>query len=158
MGGPDLDEIDRAILHALQKDARNNTNAAISERVSVSASTVGKRISHLEESGIIKGHRSKIDYEAAGLPIRVLFICTANIAERETLIQDALDLTGVINIRELMTGTNNVHIEAVGSSYDDITRIAHALDEMGYTVSDEIMMRAEYDRPSVHFDGASGRD
>ena len=152
MRSPKLDEVDRAILHALQEDARNNTNAAISERVSVSASTVGKRIARLEEEGIIKGHRSEIDYEAAGFPLHVLFICTAKIAERESLIKQTLNLQGVINVRELMTGEGNVHIEVVGATNDDITFIAHALDEMGYRVSDEILMRAEYNQPSIHFD------
>lgn len=152
MNDTQLDEIDRAILHALQENARNNTNAAISERVSVSASTVGKRIAQLEDQGIIKGHRSEIDYEAAGFPLHVLFICTAKITEREPLIKQTRDLPGVINIRELMTGEKNVHIQVVGASNDDITRIAHALDEMGYAVSDEILMRAEYNQPSVHFE------
>ena len=54
-----------------------------------------------------------------------------------------------------MTGDENVHIQAVGTSNDDITRIAHALDTMGYTVADEILMRAEYTQPSVDFDGVS---
>lgn len=147
-----LDEIDRAILHALQEDARNNTNAAISEHVSVSASTVGKRISRLEERGVIKAHRSEIDYEKAGFPLHVLFICTAKITEREALIEQALELEGVINTRELMTGQENVHIQVVGASNDDITYIAHALDDMGYTVTDEILMRAEHHKPSVHFE------
>lgn len=146
-----LDEVDRAILHALQEDARKNTNAAISERVSVSASTVGKRISRLEERGIIKGHRSEIDYDEAGFPLHVLFICTAKITEREALVERALDLAGVITVRELMTGRENVHIQVVGTSNDDITRIAHALDDMGFTVTDEILMRAEHTRPSAHF-------
>lgn len=152
MSGWTLDEIDRAILHALQEDARNNTNAAISERVSVSASTVGKRISQLEDQGIIKSHRTEIDYEKAGFPLHVLFLCTAGITERETLIKRTRDLKGVINIRELMTGQENVHIQVVGSSNDDITEIAHKLDDMGYTVTDEILMRAEYHQPSVHFE------
>ena len=152
MATPSLDEIDRVILHALQEDARNNSNTEISERVSVSPSTVGKRIDRLENEGIIKGHRSDIDYEKAGYPIQVLFICTAGIAEREPLINDTLDIEGVINVRELMTGEDNVHIQVVGTTYDDITRIAHALDEMGYAVSDEIMMRAEYTQPSVRFE------
>lgn len=152
MSESELDEIDHAILHALQEDARNNTNAAISERVSVSASTVGKRIAQLEDRGIIKAHRSEIDYEEAGFPLHVLFICTSSIAERETLIKQTLDLDGVINVRELMTGERNVHIQVIGSSNDDITRIAHALDNMGYSVTDEILMRAEYNQPSIHFD------
>jgi len=151
MGSPTLDEIDRAILHALQENARQNTNAAISERVSVSASTVGKRISRMENEGVIKGYQSTVDYEEAGFPIQVLFICTAAIAERETLIKNTLGLDGVINVRELMTGERNVHILVIGSSNDDITRIAHELDNMGYTVTDEILMREEYNQPSAHF-------
>lgn len=158
MGSPRLDEIDHAILHALQEDARNNTNAAISERVSVSASTVGKRISRLEDEGIINGYQPIIDYEEAGFPIQVLFICTAPIAQREALIDETLGLGGVVNVRELMTGESNVHILVIGSSNDDITRIAHELDTIGYQVTDEILMRGEYDQPAVHFDTASSSD
>lgn len=155
MSDSDVDEIDRAILHALQKDARNNTNAAISDRVSVSASTVGKRIARLEKRGVIKAHRTEIDYEKAGFPLHVLFICTARITEREALIERALKLEGVINVRELMTGQENVHIQVVGASNDDITHIAHELDDMGYTVTDEILLRAEHERPSTHFEEGS---
>ena len=154
MSGPRVDEIDRAILQALQEDARQNTNAAISERVSVSASTVGKRIARLEDRGIIRGYRPEFDYEEAGFPIQVLFICTASIADRETMIQETLGLDGVVNVRELMTGQDNVHVQVVGASNDDITRIAHQLDNLGYSVSDEILMRAEYTQPSVHFEDA----
>lgn len=152
MGGIELDEIDRAILHALQEDARENTNSAISERVSVSASTVSKRISRLEDAGIIKSYRSEIDYELAGFPLQVLFICTVRITEREKLIQETLDLEGVLDVRELMTGERNVHVRVIGTSNDDITRIAHELDTMGYRVTDEILMRDEYYRPSAHFE------
>ena len=158
MGSPTLDEIDRAILYALQEDARQNTNAAISERVSVSASTVGKRISQLEDNGIITGYQPTIDYEEAGFPIQVLFICTAAIAEREALIKNTLGLDGVINVRELMTGKRNVHILVIGSSNDDVTRIAHELDNMGYIVTDEILMREEYNQPSVHFENVLSRN
>lgn len=152
MGSPILDEVDRAILHALQEDARHNTNATISERVSVSDSTVGKRISRMEDEGIIKGYQPTIDYDEAGFPMQVLFVCTATIAEREGLIENTLGLDGVINVRELMTGEKNVHILVIGSSNDDITRIAHKLDNMGYRVTDEILIRDEYNQPSVHFD------
>ena len=158
MRDSELDEIDRAILHALQEDARNNTNTAISERVSVSASTVGKRIARLEDSGVIKAHRSEINHEKAGFPLQVLFICTAPIAEREALIEQTLELDGIVNVRELMTGQENVHIQVIGATNDDITRIAQALDSMGYTVTDEILMRAEYNRPSVQFEHDSTSD
>jgi len=154
---PDLDEIDQTILYALQEDARHNTNAAISERVGVSASTVGKRIRRLEDRGVILGYRPEIDYERAGFPLRLLFICTATISEREALIERTLDLDGVVNVRELMTGERNVHVQVTGTTNDDITRIARTIDEMGYVITDEILMREEYTQPSVRFRPSANR-
>lgn len=158
MSEPHLDEIDHAILYELQEDARHNTNAAISERVNVSASTVGKRVSQMEDNGVIKGYRPELDYEQAGFPLHVLFICTAPITERENLIDQTLGIDGVVNVRELMTGESNVHIQVIGSSNDAITRIAQILDDLGYRVSDEILMRAEYAHPSVNFDNGSATE
>lgn len=152
MGSSDLDDIDRVILHALQEDARHNTNAAISERAGVSASTVGKRVARLEECGIISGYRAEIDYEKAGFPLDVLFICTASITDRDSFTEQAIRLDGVVNVWELMTGERNVYIRAIGASKDDITRIANELDSIGYAVADEILLRGEYNRPSNRFD------
>ncbi len=147
----DLDDVDREILFALQQDARNNSNADISEHVGVSPSTVGKRITALEKRGVIQGYHPEIDYELAGLPLEVLFICTAPIAEREAFIESAHEIDGVVNVREMMTGTGNVQILAVGSSNDAITRIAATLDTRGYDVIDEILLRNERDSPASVF-------
>lgn len=151
----DLDDVDRKILYALQEDARNNSNANISDQVGVSPSTVGKRITSLEERGIIQGYSPEINYEKAGLPLEVLFICTAQIAEREALVEAAHEIDGVVNVREIMTGTKNVHIHVVGSSNDDITHIAATLDEHGYEITDEILLRSERDSPASVFLKAS---
>ncbi|MDJ1431013.1 Lrp/AsnC family transcriptional regulator [Halostagnicola sp. A-GB9-2] len=147
----DLDDIDREILYALQQDARNNSNADISEQVGVSPSTVGKRITRLEERGVILGYRPKIDYELAGLPLEVLFICTVPIAERESLVESAHKIDGVVNVREMMTGRKNVHIRVVGASNDEITRIATTIDNRGYDITDEILLRSERDSPASVF-------
>jgi DNA-binding Lrp family transcriptional regulator len=155
MSDSGLDEIDYTILRAIQEDARHNTNAAISERLAVTASTVSKRLGRLESDGIIKGYSSDIDYEQAGFPLNVLFICTAPIAERTQLIEQALSIEGVVNVRELMTGKRNVHIQVVGASKNDITHSAYLLDNMGYTVSDEILLRTEYRQPSSRFHSES---
>lgn len=145
-----LDEVDRAILYQLQMDART-PNAEIAESVGVSPSTVGKRLDALERSGTIKGYRPEVDYEQAGYPIHVLFVCTASITQREPLIQEALDVEAVVNVRELMTGQRNVHIQVVGRENDDITQAAHAIDDLGFTVNDEVLMRSEINRPSDIF-------
>jgi DNA-binding Lrp family transcriptional regulator len=112
----------------------------------------------MQDEGIIKGYQPIIDYEKAGFPIQVLFICTAGITERQDFIEETVGLDGVVNVRELMTGKGNVHILVVGSSNDDITRIAHRFDDIGYTVTDEILLRGEYYQPSVQFQSTSSND
>ena len=149
--GTDLDDIDYAILAALQENARHNTNAAISERVGVSPSTVGKRIGHLESTGVVRGYSPDVDYERAGYPLEVIFSCTAPVTDRATFVRGLDDLDGVVNVRVLMTGTENVHIRVVGASKDDITEVAGEIDELGFDVVDEILVRDEFDLPSVRF-------
>lgn len=153
MTGLTMDEVDREILTALQENPRDCTNAAIGDRTGVSPSTVSKRITKLEEQGVIDGYHSTIDYELAGYPVRVLLICSTPITERESLVEQAQDIEGVINIRELMTGRRNVHIEVVGTSNEEVMHIAHELDELGYTINDESLVRNEYHQPCVRFDG-----
>lgn len=158
MGHPGLDAVDAAILDALQEDARHNTNAAISDRAGVSASTVGKRISRLEAAGIIRGYRLDLNYGDAGFPLQVLFVCTVPIRQRETLIRQTLEVDGVLDVRELMTGEGNVHVHVAGRSTDDITRVAHELDQLAFTVLDEILVKNEHGHPSLQFelDGPEG--
>ncbi|WP_224335892.1 Lrp/AsnC family transcriptional regulator [Haloprofundus halobius] len=152
MTAVELDTIDYEILHALQEDARHNTNADISERVGVSASTVGKRVRRLESNGVIKGYRTDIDYEKAGRPLRVLFTCTAPIADRGALIEKILTVDGVVDVRELMTGEGNIHVQVVGASNEDITRIAETIDSYALVVSDEILVKGENVRPLSLFE------
>ena len=47
MRDPAIDDVDRAILYALQDDARNASSGDIAERTGTSDSTVRKRIQRL---------------------------------------------------------------------------------------------------------------
>lgn len=151
MADEPLDDLDRAILYELQRDARNNSNTEIADRIGVSPSTVGKRISRLEDEGVIKGYRPEIDYERAGFPLHVVFVCTTSITDRESLIEEALSVETVVNVQEMMTGERNVLIEVVARENDEVTQAARRIDDLGFTVSDEILKRAEYPQPSVVF-------
>ncbi|MFC4438954.1 MULTISPECIES: Lrp/AsnC family transcriptional regulator [Natrialbaceae] len=142
-----LDDVDREILYALQQDARNTTTRAIGEQVGVTASTVSNRITHLEADGIITDYYTVLDYDRAGFPLHVLITATAPIVEREALARRALDIPGVVNVRELMVGEGNIRLETVGQSNDDITRIVTELSEMGVSISDEVLVRNQYRHP-----------
>lgn len=163
---PDLDNLDRGILHLLQVDARNTTAQGIAEKTGVAASTVRNRIDQMEADGVIAGYHPEINYEVAGLPLRVLFVITAPPTERSDFVGQLLDIKGVVDVRETLTGRRNLHVEAVGTSTSDVTRMTDAIHELGLEIeSSELLKRREV-QPFNHFhyegdfvgEGASDED
>jgi Lrp/AsnC family leucine-responsive transcriptional regulator len=147
-----IDDVDRAILYALQADARNTSSADIAEQTGTSDSTVRKRIQRLERDGVIKGYSADVDYQQSGYPLRMLLFCTASIPERGDIAEDVLDIDGVVSVQELVTGEQNLLVTAVGESDDDITPVAQELLEMGLTVADEVLVRSHETTPFGEFD------
>ncbi|GAB3669012.1 Lrp/AsnC family transcriptional regulator [Halopiger thermotolerans] len=147
----DLDATDRAILHLLQRESQNRlTHDEVAERVGVSSSTVSNRLRDLKERGILREHRPVIDYERAGVPHHLLFICTAAIADRGTICEQTIEISGVVNVRELLTGTRNLHVEVIAMESAEIERIAEELDSLGLEIEGSEILRNEHSRP---FDG-----
>jgi DNA-binding Lrp family transcriptional regulator len=147
----DVDEIDEAILHALQADARNSSSGDIAEYIGTSGSTVRKRIQNLKSDGVIKGYSADVDYQKAGYPLRMLLFCTAPIQERGDLIDDILDIEGVVSVQELVTGQENLLVTVVGETDSDVTPVAGKLVDMGMTVSDEVLVRSHESTPFKGF-------
>jgi DNA-binding Lrp family transcriptional regulator len=148
----DLDDVDRCILYSLQEDARRMSASTIADRVDVSARTVRNRIDQLEASGVISGYRLDVDYESAGYQLHTMVVCTAPIAERGEIARDAADVPGVVNVREIMTGDQNLLVEVVGTDGDDLSRITSDLNALGLHVNDEDIIRNEYDSSFHAFD------
>ena len=152
MSNEEIDDVDKAILHALQEDARNMSSGDIAERTGTSDSTVRKRIQRLEGDEIIKGYSAEIDYQQSGYPLRMLLFCTASITERSTLIPKILDIDGVVSVQELVTGEQNLLVTAVGETDQSITPVAQALLDLGLTVADEVLVRSHESTPFSAFD------
>jgi DNA-binding Lrp family transcriptional regulator len=153
-----IDDLDRRIIYALQGDARHTAASEIAESLDVSARTVRNRIAKLEDTGIIRGYDVDVDYEAAGYQLHTLIVCTAPIHEREEITRRALDVPGVVAIRDVMTGAENVHVEVVGSDGNDLSRIGRDLNDIGLEVVDEDLIRNEYTRPFHLFEFGSDGD
>ena len=151
MAGEHIDELDQRIVHALQGDARHTAASDIAKSLDVSARTVRNHIRDLEERGVIQDYDVAVDYEAAGYQLRTLIVCTAPIHEREEIARKALDVPGVVRVREVMTGEENVHVEAVGVDSNDLSRIGRELQAAGLQVADEDIIRNEYATPFEGF-------
>ncbi|MFP9062577.1 Lrp/AsnC family transcriptional regulator [Natrialbaceae archaeon A-chndr2] len=147
-----LDHVDRGILFLLQEDARNTTIAEIAEMVEVSNSTVRNRIERLEEVGIIEGYFPKIDYERANYPLHVLFVCSAPAQKREELARSALDRRGVVDVREMLTSTNNIYIEVVATNTRDLAEITSKLTSLGFDIESSEIVTNHYTRPWGEFE------
>jgi DNA-binding Lrp family transcriptional regulator len=151
MTDKEIDDVDKAILYALQEDARNMSSGDIAERTGTSDSTVRKRIQRLESDGVIKGYSASVDYQKSGYPLRMLLYCTAAIPERGDLVPDILDIDGVVSVQELVTGEQNLLVTAVGETDSDITPVAQELLDMGLTVADEVLVRSHETTPFGKF-------
>ncbi len=147
----DLDNIDRGILNMLQREARSTTAQEIADTVGVSPSTIRNRIDQLETEGVIKGYHPEINYEEASLPLRVLFVCSAPPTQRTELAEEAMGVKGVVDLREMMTGRRNIHIEVVGTNTTDITRITDAIHDLGLEIESSELMKQRMMQPFNHF-------
>src|SRR5690606_29939636 len=65
-----LDNLDRRILAALQRDGRLS-NVQLSEEVGLSPSPCLRRVRLLEQRGIIRGYRAELDRAGVGLGLTV---------------------------------------------------------------------------------------
>ena len=148
----DLDYVDRCILYSLQEDARRMSANAIAERIDVSARTVRNRIDKLEESGVIDGYRPDVNYEITGYQLHTMVVCTAPIEGREQIAKEAADVPGVVNVKEVMTGDQNLLVEVVGIDGDDLSRITSDLNDLGVRINDEDIIRNDHHSQFHEFD------
>lgn len=155
--GFELDDIDKGILHWLQDDARHTTAADIAGDVGVTANTVRNRIQRLEDEGVIRGYVPLIDYERTAKSMHMVVECSAPIHERGELAAVALEIDGVVGVRELMTGHRNLRVDIVAEDTDEITTAVSRLQRAGLDIEEEELIKAEYHQPFDHF-GADAVD
>lgn len=66
-----MDELDAALVAALQADARA-TNRDLAERVGVAPSTALERVRSLRERGVLRGYHADVDLPALGRSVQAL--------------------------------------------------------------------------------------
>lgn len=146
-----IDAIDEQILYYLADEARHTSAPDIADKVDVSAPTVRNRIRRLEEDGIIRGYHADIDYEKVEGRLTTLYVCTSGERNREELAQRVLDIPGVVNVRELMSGKGDLSIKVIGTDTEELTEIAQSISSLGVEIDDEDLVYREYFRPYAPF-------
>ncbi|NUC72612.1 Lrp/AsnC family transcriptional regulator [Haloterrigena sp. SYSU A558-1] len=158
MTGIELDEVDRTILHALQEDARRTTAEEMGEEAGVSASTVRNRIEKLEDAGVIEGYHPHIDYESASYQLHMFIICRTPPDERSEIAKEALEIVGTVTVREMLTGANNLHIEAIAEDSDAVDNVTGKISDLGIEIVSTEIVKEEHVQPFNHFGPAPSTD
>lgn len=149
-----IDETDRKILYLLEKEANTDlTHDDIAEQIDVSSSTVTNRIQALRANEILQGFQPRLDYEKAGIPFHVLFVCTVPIEQRQALAEDAIEVDGVVETRELLTGMRNLHVEVVSQDIETVERSSEELESLGIEIEQSDILRRKNSQPFNHFVG-----
>lgn len=158
MDAYELDDVDRGILHKLQEDARNHSATDIAAEVGVTANTVRNRIGRLEERGVITGYVPEVRYEQAGYQLKVSIECSAPVPDRTDLAVRALEVDGVVSVRELMTGRGNIQLTVVADESEDVTEAAERIHDVGLEIEAEELVKNDHSRPFSHFDVEAAGD
>lgn len=154
----ELDDVDRGILHALQRDARDATIEEMGEAVGVSASTVRNRIDEMEAAGIIEGYSPHVDYARAGFDLHVLYLCKTDVDERPDVAETVLEVDGVVSVHELLDSRQNVVVEAVATDPEHLTEIHDTVIATGLQIRETEFVRNAYAQPFDHFGTAAATD
>jgi len=95
-----VDEVDRAILRVLAKDARTPNNA-VADLVGIAPSTCHGRIRALRERGVVRGFHADIDPAALGLGLQAMIAVRLDAHTREQIrafVRDVPKLPGVVSV------------------------------------------------------------
>ena len=119
-----LDETDRKMLRALQRDGRM-TNADLAAEVGLSPSACHRRVQRLEEAGFIAGYVALLNPRSLGRTTTVFVEITLSGQADELLDAFEKAVRAIPDVLEchLMAGTADYLVKVLAEDTDDFARI-----------------------------------
>ena len=119
-----LDEIDRRILKALQRNGRMS-NAELSEDVHLSPSACHRRVQRMEKEGYIRDYVALLDARKLGVPTTVFVEITLRGQADEILDAFEKSVARIPDVLEchLMAGSADYLLKVVAENTEDFARI-----------------------------------
>ena len=119
-----LDAIDLSILRSLQNDGRQS-NAALAEKIGLSASACSRRLDILETSGVIRGYHARISNAALGHSVTVIVHMSLS-GQSETILSEfeaAVKRCPNVLVCYLMSGEYDYLLRIAAKDLADYERI-----------------------------------
>ena len=118
---PALDDVDRALLEALSRDARM-PNKKLAETVGVAPSTCLARVRALREAGVLLGFHAEIDLAALGRPLQAMIAVRLAVHARKDIddfTRTVRGLPGVISVFHI-TGVTDYMVWLAAADAQDL--------------------------------------
>jgi len=117
----ELDETDRAILEALQEDARTPFSE-IARRIDMSSATVHDRVNRMEDAGVIEGYHAKVDPKALDYGISSMVGLQVEQGQEQETLERLEEIPGVQEVH-LTTGSWDVLMRVYAEDADELRRL-----------------------------------
>ena len=120
----ELDEIDRKILRILVPDATQSTSA-VARKLDMSQPAIWRRIKRLQDSGVIRGRRLRLDAEKLGFDVTV-FLGVKLARKGQVSLEDferAVSAIPEVQTVEHVLGMYDYRLRVVARDLSDFERV-----------------------------------
>lgn len=117
----ELDDTDRAILKALQEDARTPFSE-IARRIDMSSATVHDRVNRMEDAGVIEGYHAKVDPKSLDYGISAVVGLQVEQGQEEETLERLEEIEGVQRVH-LTTGSWDVLMKVYAEDADNLREL-----------------------------------
>jgi Lrp/AsnC family leucine-responsive transcriptional regulator len=120
----ELDNFDRALLRQLQRDASQSAGA-LGREIGMSQPATWRRIRRLQEAGVIKGRRLRLDAEALGFGVTVFLGVKLATKGRVSLEDFERDVSAIPEVQrvEHVLGMYDYRLRVVARDLPDFERV-----------------------------------
>ena len=119
-----MDQIDRRILRALQKNSAQSQRE-LAEEVGLSQNACWRRLKALEESGLITGHTIRLDAKRVGLGLTVFVMIRTRHHSAEWLETFRREVQAIPNVIDFyrIAGDYDYMLKVVAEDMNDFDRV-----------------------------------
>jgi Lrp/AsnC family transcriptional regulator len=123
-----LDQIDRAILRALQKDA-SVSQRVLAETVGLSQNACWRRLRALHDSGVIRRHTVTLDPGGVGLGLTVFVMIRTRSHSKDWLQMFRREVSAIANVIDFyrIAGEYDYMLKVVAEDMNDFDRVYQRL-------------------------------
>lgn len=124
MNAPQLDDSDRRILRALQRNSARSQRE-LADEVGMSQSACWRRLKALEESGLITGHTIRLDPQAVGLELTIFMMVRTRQHSSKWLATFRTEVSAIPNVIDFfrIAGDYDYMLKVVAADMNDFDRV-----------------------------------